>query len=261
MTPVEYPDWVPDAVKRQAEEMLELPPFVNLGGVICRATAPNFGAVIRRMAIAPKMKSVWRRLQQYPHNVEWIVRLVAWRRQNNSQKMKWLVGDSPKPSHDDAMRLFFESACELEGGHSRQETEQIREDAERRQKLAAQLREENKSHLDWPINGEVHDGLLSWVLDGGNPLLLAAEILENQSAGIIKAILRSPGDRRRGANRYRPYAIALVEDASRIFIFPDEKVPLSLIATVTTVRFDCNVEEVTNKHVEHWLKAHAQKRK
>jgi hypothetical protein len=260
MTTIKYPDWLPDAVKCQAEKMLELPPFVNLGGVICRATAPDFGAVIHRMATAPEMKKVWRRLQEYPPNMEWIACLAAWRRQNNHPRMKWLVGDSTKPSRDDAMRLFFESACELQGGLSREEIKKINEDDERRQKLAAQLREENESHLDWPINGKVHDGLLSWVLDGGNPLLLAAEILENQSGGGIKeAIQGAPRERDTGLRRERTYAVALAEDTSRLFIFPDKIVPHTLIATVTKVRFDRDDTEVNHKKVGHWLKAHAQK--
>jgi hypothetical protein len=215
MTLAEYPHWVPPAVVKQVEQMSR--------AYYPDGTPVSSNVTAERLAIAPKMENVWRRLQKY--------------RCNNA--------DGGPVSHDDALAYFFQAACHIYEGPDSKYLAEMTADVERKQRLAAQLHEERWAR-PYPIG-----------IERAGVLLRAAEILEAEANSMILWMQQAPGKRNRGRFDRRSYAVSLAKAASRLFIFPSSNALHTVVADVITVRF--NKANVTNKNVASWLEAYAEK--
>jgi len=226
MTPVECPDWVPDAVREEAKELLE------------HGLMDHEPAIVLRMATAPEMRAVWRRLEKCSPgrggDPDWPELGIP------------RSANSPDSDRDAALRYFFRIACRdlwpLDLGRLATEAEQYR-------RLADELREAAAS-WGWEKVEDPEDD------EEWEALLAAAEVLEGKAITFATRLLCAPGERLRGQNRERDYAVRLADEC--VFAFPDDQIPSSLIATVTSVYFNrTDHTRVTHKHVQHWLKADA----
>jgi hypothetical protein len=234
MAPVEYPEWVPAAVVKAAEEIVA--PCVLFGKDGPFTIDPDdmdmaYMEIARRLVTAPEMKDVSRRLLKYPYNADGV---------RACKEELWLDGPG---THDDALRQFFWHAVRRDLGPGSSAIKRMATEVQQNLELAARLRQTAE---DWDFAGEYEEAAV---------FLRGAEILEGYAASETRRMQEEPGKRRQGQNYPRSYAVKLAEVADSFFVFPTPNALHTVVAVVTTVFF--NKATVTNANVKYWLDAHA----
>src|SRR5215813_3319742 len=169
---VEYPDWVPDAVRKAADDFLGADALDN--------DDLNVEAIALRLVTAPEMKTVWQRLGKFsPNEARWRARGCTL---------------------DDALVGFFETAYRGFWAPDSEELRQMNSEAWREFELASQLRQKAE---EWGQGNEAAQAL-------GR----AAKYLERSANWTILQLESVPGERGRGQNYMRSYAVRLAQLAS-----------------------------------------------
>jgi hypothetical protein len=234
MAPVVYPDWVPPAVRKEADWMLA-PVTLLVDGKLTHLKEDEdcldlaTAALVRRMTTAPTMKPVWRRVQKY------------------------LAGSEHQPAgsvvHDACLGTFFRGVCISDLGPDDADLAGAAAEVKEDQRVAAYLRQ--RAEENWFVYAEEEDD--------AKALFRAAELLEQSAEWKARQLQQVPGEKLRGRHPRRDYAIR-VADLACLFEIPDgaawtegrRTFPYTLIAAVVV---DITVGAgVSHKHVEHWIK-------
>jgi hypothetical protein len=236
VTPVEYLDWVPRAIQRHADALLD-----------GRDDASPVRRQILRLVTAPEMRSVWETLVQagvndgVPHDEE--------------------IGDL-----DDCLNSFFAHAANCPMPHfidEQQFREMFAAVAEREKRgalMAAKLREVAAELREVGTELRQVAGLRRGFMPGGEDIIKVAahgaaaieqtaRDLEEEIRKGLQARLR-PRGRNRGRTRERVYACDLAYGIRRFNL--SNNALHTVIATTTSVVFE---NEIETYRVRDWLKS------
>jgi hypothetical protein len=220
LDPSACPRWVPQAVKCEADRMLDDPDFAE------------HHMMIRRLLVDNRMKQVWRTLQRYPAT-------------ENGRRICKLVHE-PMSDHNIALCLiFYHSVCFASGGvrcETAAELETRRqeafESANQLRKIGAHLLQCWPNHYETPKLAAAISTLARWYND-------RAKGLESRHTSVV--------ERNQGNPRHRGFALELANLAFWLF----DKRLYGTIATVTNVALviRTNEPEVSSANVRDWIKA------
>src|SRR5262249_8012920 len=147
-------------------------------------------AIVLRMATAPEMRAVWRRLEKCPLNAHWV------RIRRAGPELGIPRGANSQDSDCDvALRLFFKNACSGFWAPDSETLRRMAAEAEQYQRLAAQLRQAAASWGWDDVDEDEDEEYAEW------PILRdAAAVLEERAALIAYRLQNAPGERLRGQN-------------------------------------------------------------